>query len=505
MLYYLSMISKVYSASLYGLNALKITIEVYASTGLPCEKIIGLPDTIIKESSSRIKAAIKNSSFNYANKSYTINLAPADLPKEGSFLDVPIAAAILEATNQITLPNNSLLVGELSLSGSIKPIKGIIAICEMAKKNNIQSIYLPEANIDQAKLINNIKIFPLTHLSQFKNIESIKQITIRKTSFSLPKFEQDYSEVKGQTVAKRVMTIVATGFHNILLVGPPGSGKSMIIKRLPTIMPILDEDQTILKAKIETISKPFKTSNITPIRPFRSPHHSISYAGMVGGGRSPSPGEITLANNGILFLDEFPEFSKQVIEVLRQPLEDNLITISRASYNIQFPSNFILACTMNPCPCGYLNDSKEKCKCNSRDINKYWKKLSGPILDRIDIILDIPRLKTEDVLLNTNNHLSTASMTEIIDLGNKFQHNRNGPSLKNAALTSLSLNKFCNLSKPSKSLLIKALDNGILTGRSYDKILRVSRTIADIDQCKNIQETHILEALHYRQTKFKPT
>ena len=490
------MLSQIKSAALIGLDSFEVIIEIDISFGLPNEILIGLPDTIIKESKNRIKTAIKNAGFDYPARVYTINLAPADLPKEGPRFDLPIAIGILQATQQLQRLPHAICAGELSLDGSVQKVKGIISICNFAKKKGIKTVIIPNQNIAEASMIQNLEIIGIDHLSDLKStLTPSKSPPALKPIYNT---ELNFKEVKGHTTAKRALQIAATGKHNILLIGPPGSGKSMLLKRLPSIMLPLTIDQALECLNIRSISKSHQTIAFTQQSPFVAPHHTTSYAGMIGGGKNPQPGEISLAHNGILFLDEIPEFQRNVLESLRQPIEDKKIAISRVNYSVTFPSNFLLATTMNPCPCGYYKDLKHPCKCSPISIKNYWKKLSGPILDRIDIILEIPRLKKED-LLNSHSQ-SSEELFSPIKLAQTFiQQNRPSQQCSNGNITDKNCEKFCKLSKETQQFLGNAIENGHITGRSYQRLIKVARSIADLQKEPNILHQHILEAVQYRK------
>lgn len=493
------MIKILRSATILGVEAKEIRVEIDAANGLPGECIVGLADKVIKESKNRIKSAIKNSEFKYPVKFFTINLSPAELPKEGPLFDLPIAAGILATTKQINIKENSLFIGELSLDGSVLPIRGILPICIMAKKRGIRDIYLPKKNIKEAMLIPELQLYPINHLKDLKSpLRSISYLNKHQTHKQI-NYSKDFIEVKGQTLAKRAIEISVSGWHHLLLKGPPGSGKTMLAERIPSIMPQLNTDEFISCLSINSIFCKDKIENIhTTKRPFRSPHHSSSFTGMVGGGNKATPGEITLAHNGVLFLDEFPEFQRKVIEVLREPFEKKEISLSRANYHVTFPANFLFIGAMNPCPCGYLNDEKKQCSCTAQSINNYQKKISGPIYDRIDLKVDVPRVKPKDLLSSqSNSHYSSSEMNERILKAHQIQLNRYQSNLKNAYLSSSQLDTFCTIPNTSKLFLANEIDRGIITTRSKDKVIKIARTIADLESEKEIQHSHILEALFF--------
>lgn len=502
------MISIINSSSLMGIDAVDIIVEVDASPGIPGEQIVGLPDTVVRESKSRIKSAIKNSGFSYPVKFYTINLAPAGLPKEGPFFDLPIAVGLLESTDQLKTKEHDLFVGELSLTGAIKGIRGMICIGNMAKKKGYKRLFFPKDNEDESHFITDLELIPLSHLNEIR--EKINQKGTIYTNLSPSLFKESslqhellLSQVKGQFMAKRALKIAAAGKHNILLVGPPGSGKTMLLKRLPSLLPVMEIEEALTTFKLQSISKKQGIASCFSFqRPFRAPHHSISYAGMVGGGSHPMPGEISLAHNGVLFLDELPEFPRKIIELLRQPLEEKRVMISRVNFSIEYPANVLLACSMNPCPCGYFGDQKQRCHCHISQIKNYWKKISGPILDRLDLIIQVPRLRAEDFTGERQSDTVLADKdkqdAQAICQARGVQYERYSQPLCNGDVDMHVLEKKETLTPEIYKFLGSAVEKGQLTGRSKDKVIKVARTIADLDQQDTIRFQDILEAFQYR-------
>lgn len=498
------MLAKVTSATLLGIEGVPIYVEIDITNGLPSFTIVGLPDQAVQESRERIRSAIKNSGLNFPIKRITVNLAPADIKKEGPAFDLPIAIGILVASEALfpRIEDPFIIVGELSLDGAIRPVNGIISIAIMARDLGVPVIFVPYENSSEAALIPGIKVYgikTLTELVQYLNGTISLSPSSPAKSIKINNFLGDFSEVKGQESAKRALEIAACGFHNVIMVGPPGSGKTMLAQRLPSILPPLTEEEALEVTKIYSSAGLLpKGGGIIEERPFRSPHHSISLAGMVGGTSNPKPGEISLAHNGVLFLDEFPEFRRDVLEALRQPMEDGTLVISRAHGSVRFPARFMLVASMNPCPCGYLGDTKRVCTCNPYQIERYFSKISGPILDRIDIQIEVPRLES-DTLVRSVPSESSASIRRRIERAREFQKDRFKDGFRfNGLMTPKDIKKYCRYSPSVQSLLREIIDKFHLSARSYDKLLKVARTIADLNESELIREEDILEAVQYR-------
>lgn len=503
------MLAHVRSSAVNGIDAFAIDVEVDIAPALPGFTIVGLPDAAVRESIERVRSAIKNCGLEFPSRRITINLAPADVRKEGPSFDLPIAVGILAATGQVDTEflQKCCLVGELSLDGSLRGVSGVLPIALNARESDVKTLIVPAHNVKEAAIVKEIDVYPIQTLTEvvalLNDADTMLPAIFDASAFEAlddPVYEADFGDVKGQEAAKRALEVSAAGGHNLLMVGPPGSGKTMLARRIPGILPPLNMEEALEVTKLYSVCGLLSPNQaLITRRAFRSPHHTISSAGLTGGGSYPRPGEVSLAHHGVLFLDEFPEFKRDVLEVMRQPLEDGEVTIARAQAAFTYPAGFMLVAAMNPCPCGFFNDHLRQCSCTPQIIARYLQRISGPLIDRIDIHVEVPRLKQDELMRKTPGEPS-ASIRDRVRRAREIQNARyaNSRIFCNAQMSTRHMKNWCRLSEDAEAMLKQAIEHLRLSARAYDRILRVSRTIADLSGEENISIAHIAEAVQYR-------
>lgn len=504
------MLAKVISSATIGVDAYTVEVEADIQQQLPAFVTVGLPEGAVRESKERVTAAIKNSDFMFPSKRVTVNLAPADIKKEGTAFDLPIAVGILAATGQVLRDkfDDYVFLGELSLDGALRAVPGVLPMAMNIQPNNgIKGLIVPAENAREAAMAESVPVYPVNSLKEvihfLEDETSIKpfEVDVREVFSNATDYTQDFSDVKGQESAKRALEIAAAGGHNLIMIGPPGSGKTMLARRMPTILPQMTVTEALETTKIHSVAGRLESGTaLIATRPFRSPHHSISYAGLVGGGSIPKPGEVSLAHHGVLFLDEVPEFKKEILEMLRQPMEDCQVTLSRAIATITYPAGFMLVAAMNPCPCGYFGDPNHECNCSTSEIQRYMSRISGPLLDRIDIHITVPSVKFDE-LSSEHKGESSAAIRDRVNQARQMQLERFHDAPKifcNANMDSRDVREYCRIDGQAQTLLGTAIKQQGLSARAYDRIHKVARTIADLAGTKQIELGHVAEAVHYR-------
>ena len=503
------MFTRIHTGAIVGIDAIDVTVEVNVASGGLGLFIVGLPDNTIKESHERIQAAFENSGFKLLAKKTVVNLAPANLRKEGSQYDLAIAIGILIATEQIVsdMLEDSMFIGELSLNGRLRAVTGVLPLVAMARERGVKRVFMPEDNISEGAVVDGIECIGVSSLLQVCEILSGRMPYVATTCNTTEyeevlcgEYAEDFADVKGQAYVKRALEIAAAGGHNVIMVGAPGSGKTMLARRMPTIMPPMTIEEALETTKIHSVAGKIGThKGLMTSRPFRAPHHLASQVALIGGGQSPQPGEVSLANNGILFLDEMPEFGRNVLEVLRQPLEDRHITISRAKYSVEYPANFTLIASMNPCPCGYYNHPTKECTCSAAAVHRYMAHISGPLMDRIDIHIEVVPVSIAEMNTTQRAESSAEISRRVVAARNIQQQRFAGLDIHcNAMMNSSMLRTFAPLSRECSELLERAMTRLNLSARAYDRVIKVARTIADLEGCANIEPQHISEAIGYR-------
>jgi magnesium chelatase family protein len=503
------MLARVKSCGYLGIESFVVEVEADVSKGLPSFNTVGLGDSAVREGRDRVEAAIKNAGLSFPTRKITVNLAPADVKKEGASFDLPVAAALLAATEQVpqTLLDRVALIGQLSLDGGVRPVRGVMPMTAAAVDKGLEAIIVPEENATEAAVVQGIRVLPVSTLRDCAEyLETgagvkAKKVDLQRLLQDRGNHAETFGDIKGQEHAKRALEVAAAGGHNVIMIGSPGSGKTLLARRLPSILPDMAYEEALETTKIHSVGGLLSPDNFLVVnRPFRSPHHTISDAGIIGGGKIPRPGEASLAHNGVLFLDELPEFRRNVLESLRQPMEDRLLTISRASFSITYPACFMLVASCNPCPCGYLGDPDKECRCTPRQIELYFGKLSGPLLDRIDIQIEVPSVKYDELAGRSKGYDSDATRKRVNRAREKQRERFAGyaPILSNSRMGPTEIEEFCQLDSQGQSLVRAAVERLGLTARGYHRVLKVSRTIADLEESEKILSQHVAEAVQYR-------